>query len=114
MFDLRRPCKTCPFKRGGLCGLRPPRILEILEAPAFQCHNTVLYGAGPDGDDIKNHAKTQQCVGLIAFLHLQGRRNQITEVAARLSGYDPAAIDNSEVCTSLGELLAQHGRCDAS
>ena len=110
MFDLKRPCKTCPFRRGGLIGLHPDRLREILRAPAFQCHGTVLYGAGPGGEDLKNHDKTQQCAGLIAFLHLQGRANQITQVAQRLAGYDPGEIDASEVYTSEEELMEEHAR----
>jgi hypothetical protein len=110
MFGLKRPCKTCPFRKGAGrgFGLRADRLAEIFEAPAFQCHDTVDYDAWEDGGD-RAGRKPQQCAGLIALLEKEGRRNNITQVAARMMGYDPARVDGSEVYENIEECVADHG-----
>jgi hypothetical protein len=91
VFDLKRPCLTCPFRRGqgSRFRLHPERLREIAEAVAFQCHKTVVYGdhAPAPGD------RPQQCAGLMAVLHREGRPNQIAQLAQRLGALDPAALD---------------------
>jgi hypothetical protein len=100
MFDMTRPCKTCPFRTDRPAfGFHPDRLAEILTADAFQCHATVDYDAWEDGGD-KAGAKPQQCAGRIAMLHREGVADQITQVAMRLLGYDPGKIKNDNVYPS--------------
>lgn len=110
MFDLKRPCVSCPFRRGvgSTFGLGEGRIKEIFEASAFQCHRTVDYDrwddpAGRAGD------RPQQCAGLMAVLHRSNRHNQIMQIAERLTNFDPASVDPAgEAYASCEEALAVH------
>lgn len=109
MFDLRRPCVNCPFRKnqGHLFGLDPERLEEIKNAPAFQCHNTVVYGEGkPEQGD-----RPQQCAGLMAVLHREDIPNQIMQVAERISSFDPSLLDpEGEAFASWADALAAHAR----
>ena len=53
MFDLKRPCVNCPFRRGqgGAFRLDPGRLEEIRTGSAFQCHKTVDYSAWEEGGE---------------------------------------------------------------
>lgn len=108
MFDLKRPCVTCPFRKGqgSRFQLHPKRIRDIVDAPAFQCHNTVDYDAPRSkraGD------RPQQCAGLMAVLHRTGQHNQIMQVAERISAFDPATVDpQGEAYASLADALKAH------
>jgi HNH endonuclease len=46
MFDLKRPCKNCPFRKGvGETFAMPlSRLVQIKDAVAFPCHKTIDYG----------------------------------------------------------------------
>lgn len=108
MFDLKRPCANCPFRKGAGERFRLPRLRlrEIRNAVAFQCHKTVNYntesGDGDAGD------RPQQCAGLMAVLRREGRQNQIMQVAERLGtsleGLDP----RGEAYDSWDEVVAAH------
>lgn len=90
MFDLKRPCVTCPFRRGQgeTFGLPRARLEKIFAAPAFQCHKTVDYAEGAD----RQGDKPQQCAGLMAVLVQDGADNQIMQVGARLGAFDPDVL----------------------
>jgi len=82
MFDLKRPCTNCPFRKGKgeLFSLPEPRLDEIFSATAFQCHKT--HGNRP-----------QQCAGVMAILAKEGRPNQIMQVAKRIDNLHFDDID---------------------
>ena len=107
MFKLVRPCANCPFRRGvgETFGLRRARLLDIFDAPAFQCHKTVDYG-----DDLEGEPgdKPQQCAGLMGLLAKIGRPNQIMQVGERLGYFDPDGLDLSDCYASEAEALAAH------
>ena len=109
MFRLRKPCNNCPFRRGGLIGLHPERIEEIVNGPAFQCHKTVDYSEDTPGQG----DRPQQCAGLMAFLHKIDQPNQIMQVAERLGYLDTDALDGRDVYDSLGEVVAAHAQDEA-
>lgn len=110
MFRLQRPCVNCPFRKGQgeLFQLREQRLLDIVAATSFQCHKTVDYDTDDDctgrpGD------RPQQCAGLMAVLHREGRPNQIMQVAERLGALDPERLDpQHEAYGSLEEVLKAH------
>ena len=107
MFDRRRPCATCPFRRGrgSTFRLGRDRLAAIAAAPAFQCHKTVDYSDERPGPG----ATPQQCAGLMAILARDGRPNQIMQVAERLGALDPAILDPGGVAyRSWDEALAAH------
>ncbi|MEJ7831358.1 MAG: hypothetical protein WKF79_00450 [Nocardioides sp.] len=94
MFDLRRPCSTCPFRKGqgSLFALTEERIAGIIAGTAFQCHKTVDY-AHFDDDEARAGDRPQQCAGLMAVLHRSDQPNQIMQVASRLGALDLDALD---------------------
>lgn len=109
MFDLKRPCVNCPFRKGqgSLFGLTPKRLRGIVDGPAFQCHKTVDYG----GDECspKPGDRPQQCAGAMAVLHRSGLDNQIMQVASRLGSLDLDALDpDGEAYASLDEAIRAH------
>lgn len=110
MFKLKRPCKSCPFRRSmaGNYQLPPARLEEIRTATAFQCHATVDYSA--DSDDLEGRSgdKPQQCAGLMAVLHAEGAPNSIMQVAERLIGFDAGKIDTMDTFASLSDVVAAH------
>ncbi len=107
MFNMVRPCHNCPFRKGQgeLFGFHQKRLDEIVVATAFQCHKTVDYsGNGPEQGD-----RPQQCAGLMAVLHREGKANSIMQVAERLGHFDPARLDpDNEAYSSLDEVYAAH------
>jgi hypothetical protein len=110
MFRLKRPCANCPFRRtqGKLFGLGRERVEEIVEAIAFQCHKTVDYEV-EDDEPPKPGDKPQQCAGLMAVLHREGRPNQIMQIAIRLGHLNPVELDpDNEAYASIAEALEDH------
>lgn len=110
MFDLKRPCVSCPFRKGqgSQFRLQPDRLREIIEATAFQCHKTVDYDQFEDAD-ARAGDRPQQCAGLMTVLHRSGQSNQIMQIAERLTDFDPASLDPAgEAYASIPEALAAH------
>lgn len=115
MFKLKSPCANCPFRRGvgESFSLGAERLEEIREAPAFQCHKTVVYGEDPEtGEEVHDQGdKPQQCAGLMAVLAREGELNQIMQVATRLSALQLDSLDpRGEAYGSWAEVLEAHGR----
>ena len=108
MFRLKRPCKTCPFRRstGHTFNFSRTRLREIIDAPAFQCHGTVDY----DGPDYEGSAgdNPQQCAGLMALLHRERIPNQIMQVASRIDNFDASKIEADDVYLTIVETVAAH------
>lgn len=110
MFDLKRPCVNCPFRKGqgSLFRLHPERLRDIVTATAFQCHKTVDYDNYHDAEG-RAGDRPQQCAGLMTVLHRSGEPNQIMQIAERLTDFDPATLDpNGEAYASIKEALAAH------
>ena len=87
--------------------LGQPRLLEIFDAVAFQCHRTIYYNAEYEQDRAGNHP--QQCAGLMSLLHREGRDNQIMQVGQRLGAFDPKQLDHTEVYASIDDAINAHG-----
>lgn len=97
MFDLKKPCKNCPFRvsQGGLFGLCKERILEITTSTAFQCHKT-------------SEEKPQQCAGLMSVLHKSKKPNAIMQVSERLTNWRATNLDHSETYDSIKDAIEGH------
>jgi hypothetical protein len=111
MFDLKRPCVTCPFRKGQgeLFQLDAERLEEIKTATAFQCHKTVQYKYFNDSRK-RQGDKPQQCAGLMAVLIKEKHHNAIMRVAG-LFGKDLTGIDpEGEAYESWKDVLEAHGR----
>jgi len=109
MFDLKRPCKTCPFRKGQgeLFGLGTERLNEIIEAVSFQCHSTVDYNS--DDPTKRQGDKPQQCAGLMSLLSRENKPNQLMQVGERLGGFFPERLDHSIVYASLADAFQANG-----
>lgn len=97
MFDLKRPCSNCPFRKskGALFALHPQRLVDIFDAPAFQCHKTL-------------EGKAQQCAGLMSVLHKTQRENAIMKVARQLTNWRPENLDHSETYDDTEDAMIGH------
>lgn len=107
MFDLKRPCVDCPFRKGQgeSFALSMTRIMGIVRAPAFQCHKTVDYSE----DEPQPGIRPQQCAGLMAVLYREKKDNSIMQVAERMGEFDPSLLDpDGEAYGSLLEALEAH------
>ncbi len=107
MFDLKRPCVNCPFRRsaGEAFQLDADRLEEIRTGTAFQCHKTVDYS----GEQTAPGDRPQQCAGLMAVLRREGQENQIMQVAERLRAARFDDLDpRGEAYGSWAEVLEAH------
>lgn len=116
MFDLKRPCVSCPFRKGQgeRYALPLARLREIRDGVAFQCHGTVDYEFYDD-DELRQGDRPQQCAGLMAILIRERRPNTIMQVAQRLGH---AALDDldprREAYDTWADAVAAHRRGYAS
>ena len=111
MFDLTRPCKNCPFRKGQghLFGMHRFRLSEIFAASAFQCHKTVDY-KNFDDPERRSGDHPQQCAGLMSILHRAGIPNQIMQVGQRLGAFDPNKLHHDDVYATPKSAIAAHSR----
>lgn len=99
-FDLTRPCGNCPFRSDKPFHLAPDRVRGILgggkhwwPAESFPCHKTLDY-SDVDGDGyVKVPETAQQCAGVMAILHREGRPNTAMQIAERFGLWDPSSLD---------------------
>ena len=112
MFDLKRPCVDCPFRKGHgeLFGLSRKRLREIKHGLAFQCHHTVDYDNFDDPEK-RSGDRPQQCAGLMAVLWREGATNTIMQLAERLRGVDFRDLDpNREAYETWNDVLRAHAK----
>ena len=98
MFDLKRPCKTCPFTDPHTLYLSPARKEEIaasLQSGAqFICHNTFEWDEDDEGESYPAYDQHSQfCAGALIMLEKEGEDHQLTQVARRLGLYEPGVLD---------------------
>lgn len=87
-FDLKNPCKDCPFKEGSSIVLHSERAKEIAEAitekqGTFTCHKTLV---------LKEEDR-QHCAGAMIMLEHIERPNQMMRIAERLGYYDRFSLN---------------------
>jgi hypothetical protein len=111
LFSLRSPCSNCPFRKGvgETFQLSRPRLREIKNGVAFQCHKSVDYDNWDD--DVKRQGnKPQQCAGLMAVLAREGKTNNIMQIAERFGHLDLTKLDpRNEAYSNWREVLKAHG-----
>jgi len=107
-FDLKRPCKDCPFIIDTSMALSPGRMLGIAEAlrddwTVFPCHKTT-HLRGDDEDDGEDDApgytydgSEQACMGALAFtLREHGMLPVMARIACARGTLDVATIKANE------------------
>lgn len=97
MFDLKRPCNQCPFRREPKFHLRPERVEEIRDGIAFQCHKTIDYDQFDD-TMARQGDRPQQCAGVMAIHAREGTLNRIMGFAVYLGELDLDALDPQQEC----------------
>jgi hypothetical protein len=108
-FVRTRPCDNCPFKvgQGEKFCLGTERVLEILNATAFQCHKTVDYSQWDDPRG-RQGPNPQQCAGVMSLLHRAKMPNQIMQIGERLGMFDPSKLDHSQVYRTVQDAIEAH------
>lgn len=94
-FDLRTPCRDCPFRTDIEFALAPGRVREIWDAittqdATFVCHKTTRFD---DDGEYRASATEQHCAGALILLLRKERPNQLMRIAARIGRFDPDALD---------------------
>jgi hypothetical protein len=83
-FDLKSPCKECPFIKGSATNIslasgRIEGIVDdIREGMTFTCHKTLE----------RQNSEQQHCAGALIFLEKENNPNQMMRIAERLGMYD--------------------------
>jgi hypothetical protein len=121
MFDMKRPCDNCPFRKEGGIRLHPARARQIAKSQidgqgaTFPCHKTVNYDAVDKDDDSGNHAwqrGNQYCAGALNFALNVGSLNQMMRIAAR-TGWNPERMqDRSRCFRSVKEMVSAQRHCN--
>lgn len=106
-FDLKTPCKDCPFRNDRPGYLRKARARDIANAldpshlgggTTFTCHKTTVHVEGDDEDE-EDHMidgpNAQHCAGALIMLEKSGRleHNQTLRIMARLGAFNPEELD---------------------
>lgn len=94
-FNMRTPCRHCPFRsdiRPFLTGERAEEIAEAIERGlTFTCHKTVDYSdEQPHETDASMH-----CAGALIIAEKEGCPPQMARIAERLGMYDRTKLDMS-------------------
>jgi len=96
-YNLKRPCKNCPFRTDVPGYLTRARAQEIAESIAngaeFPCHETTVYDE--ETDDMREGPKSQNCAGSLIMQEHQEAPNQIMRIAERTGHYDAEKLDMS-------------------
>lgn len=87
-FDLKKPCKDCPFIKGSatnttLAEGRLEGIVDDIRAGmTFTCHKTLE----------KRQSEQQHCGGALIFLEKENNPNQMMRIAERFGLYNRKAL----------------------
>lgn len=97
-FNLKQPCKDCPFIRTGTMfqSLSPGRMEGIVHSitekgQTFPCHKTINYGE-------RDTLNEQHCAGALLYVERLNetkgyQTNQMLRIAERLGLYDHSILN---------------------
>lgn len=107
MYDLKRPCGDCPFKREGGIRLDGERIesltAQLLDwsGPTFACHkSTGVGGEFPDKEE-------RHCAGALIFSEKHGIATQMTRIAGRLGMYSSTELEDRDAVFDTAEEMLE-------
>ncbi|WP_336769766.1 hypothetical protein [Bacillus bombysepticus] len=93
MYELKKPCPSCPFRKNTIMKLsenRLPTIVRSIESNSiFPCHNTIDYEKQTDENSdnfIVDHEKNKMCAGAMIFMKKDNRYSRRLELAEE-AGY---------------------------
>jgi len=108
-FDLKTPCKDCPFLATRKFPLMRERVEQIVVDitvcdQSFSCHKTVKHDH--DGEHVRSDTE-QHCAGALIMLEHMDEPNQMMRIAERVGLYDRRKLNmDAPVFTSTDEMLA--------
>lgn len=98
-FELRTPCKDCPFRTDVTPYLTRARVREITDAitegqATFSCHklNDLVEDEETGEEDVVEGERAQHCAGAMIMLERLGRPNQMMRIAERVGLYDRSKL----------------------
>lgn len=88
-YQLRKPCKSCPFRISTGFKFPEDRAEEIISSNGgFACHDTTtVKGRGVD------HKEAQACAGRLILLEREKQPDQMMRISERLGFYDRTKLD---------------------
>lgn len=117
-FDLKKPCKDCPFRndkphqKGWLGEQRADEIYQsLLDGGNFPCHKTHDY-TDDDDREFKHQDSHQFCAGALIMLNKEHNtlQSQALRMAIRLGLYNPNDLDVSSPVFENGvQFIKYHG-----
>lgn len=88
-YNLRTPCKECPFLEGS--GFEIDRLEEFASGE-FPCHKAC--DCNDDGEFVqKAKDKTPHCAGALIYLEKQERPHQMMRICERIGVYDRTKLN---------------------
>lgn len=88
-FELKKPCKRCPFRNDIQAYLSRDRVEDILDSiighqGTFSCHEHNDF----TDDGVVEGKRAQHCAGALIFLEHLEKPNQMMRIAERVGMYD--------------------------
>lgn len=116
-FDLKRPCKSCPFRKDvpGYLGKR--RAREIIDAilredQTFTCHKTITGERVEDehGNEIgyAPGLQDQHCAGALLMEKRYGWPNKMPRIAQLMGIFDPEALRDDKTVFETESAMIEH------
>ena len=102
-YQLRTPCKHCPFRSDIRPYITLGRVRDILGQP-FSCHKTTT-------EKYRNnsHPDAQHCAGSLILHERMNSPHQMMRIAERLGLYDHTKLDmQAPVYQTFSEMLKAH------
>lgn len=96
-FNMKTPCKDCPFRSDIKPFITASRAREIIQTTVlgeahFHCHKTLKYGGSADEEHIDD-TNGQVCAGSLIMAERLGKVPQMVRIAERLGMYDHTQLD---------------------
>ena len=96
-FNLKKPCKNCPFRSDIRPFLTVERAEEIFDGliysqGTFACHKTTV-SSDEDDCEMVTTQKSEHCAGALILLEKLEMPNQMMRIAERLGAYDHTQLE---------------------
>jgi len=102
MFNLKTPCKDCPFVKDSLTNetLHENRLKDIVHDLEnnghFFCHKTIDYTKGEHGEKFKPKQGNELCAGSLLYMKREGIDTQYLKVMRAMDQYDDSKLEGME------------------
>lgn len=112
-YEMKTPCKHCPFRSNIRGYLTKERVIEIahsvLSGQSFPCHKTTEAIESDDGiEDMEATPDSQECAGASIFAQRHKTSSQMSRIAERLGMKVAKLNSRAKVCRSVDEMVEVH------